>query len=318
MINPTGPPMVAFGTDGPRPWVRVPRAPCEHLRASREWILRATAAVPPGQAIILGGGRCREIPLGELAGCFGQVTLNDHDPSSLEEAISASGIGGERALKVRKLVADLTGVTEGYLGRVAECLGSVPELAATAAAERVASLAETTRPRPFATGQKYDLVIASCVLCQLHLAACNRTIAMFAARYPAHEAAFRVSPSWVRAMYGLARRTEDVFIDALHGLVTPGGRIYLSDTVQSAFLHPTPEGDWITDGVYRMTRTHALSDYLDDRFQVEGQGRWLWVIDPMDEPGRVGRLYNTQALILSLKPEPPAHPANPTPETAPG
>jgi len=94
---------------------------------------------------------------------------------------------------------------------------------------------------------------------------------------------------------------EDAFIDALPGLVTPGGRIYLSDTVQAAFLHPTPEGDWLTEGVYRMTRTAELGDYLDDRFQVEQQGRWLWVIDPSTEAGRVGRISHVQGFVLSSK-----------------
>jgi hypothetical protein len=304
MINPSEPPMVAFGSAGPRRWLRVEPAPCQHIRTSRDLIHHASASVQPGQVIILGAGRCQEIPLRELAQRFERVILNDHDVALLEEALTSSGLSNEQTSNVQLLVADLTEVTDRFLAQVSEHLDVMGDPSVTTAAERIALLAETTHPQVFTAGEKFDLVIASCVLCQLHLEICNQTIARFALRFPGQETFFRQSPSWTHAMYGLARRMEQAFIHALHGLVSPGGRIYLSETVQSAFLHPTPEGHWVTDGVYRMTHTTQLSDYLDERFQIERQAQWHWIIEPSQPTGRVGRLYNTQGLVLSVEPVP--------------
>ncbi len=104
---------------------------------------------------------------------------------------------------------------------------------------------------------------------------------------------------WVQAMFGLARRMENAFIDALHDLAAPGGRIYFSDTVQCAHLHPDAEGFWRSEGFLRMTRTPQLNDYLDGRFRIEQAGRWHWVMEPEKRSGVVGRLYRVQAFVLS-------------------
>lgn len=300
MTPPSEPPVVAHVSTGPRQWIRINPVPCQHVQASRGLILEASAAVRPGQAIVLGAGPCREIPLRELADRFARVVLNDHDAGLLSGAIASAGLDGPQSSRVETLAVDLTGVTSAFLGRVAECLETSDDLTATAAVERIARLADEVRPAAFATCERYDLVVASGVLCQLHLEACNRSIALFAARYPGREQEFRQSPAWTRALYGLARRMEDVFIETLHGLLAPGGRIYLADSVQSCFVHPTPEGDWLTDGTYRMTRTTRLADYLDGRFRIEREGRWFWVVAPAPENGMVGRLFNTQGLVLSV------------------
>jgi hypothetical protein len=228
------------------------------------------------------------------------VVLNDHDESLLEEALTASGLARGPGSKFQRRVADLTGVTGYFLQAVTDYLATANDLA-SAIAELV-SLADATRPTEFRTGQTYDLVIASCVLCQLHIAACNRASELFDDRFPGRGDALRTSESWVQAVYQLARRMEQSFINTIHGLVGSGGRIYLSDTVQGGFVYVTPEGRWISDGVYRMTRSTELSDYLDGRFQVEQRGRWHWITGLSQQPGGVGRFYNVQGLILSVNP----------------
>ena len=60
-------------------------------------ILRASEPLAGGQAIVLGAGRCQEIPLSVLAERFPDLTLNDHDASLLDDAIRASGLSEERA-----------------------------------------------------------------------------------------------------------------------------------------------------------------------------------------------------------------------------
>ncbi|SIO62442.1 hypothetical protein SAMN05444166_7048 [Singulisphaera sp. GP187] len=255
----------------------------------------ASEQVEPGAAIILGAGPCQEIPLPALTERFASVTLNDWNESSLEQV----AVSPERSSKVLRLVADLTGVTTQFLEQVTESLATTDD--PEQAIEKISALADAVTPQVFSTGQSYDLVVASCVLCQLHLEACNQALALFGATFPQQVQQFRASTRWVQAMYGLARRMERAFIETVHGLVASKGRIYLSETIQGCFIHLNPEGHWMTDGMYRMTHTLELSDYLDARFHVEEFGKWVWVMPPSSELGFVGRLYKVQGFILSIK-----------------
>src|SRR4051812_16897630 len=173
MSGATEPPLTADRSRDLRRWVKVPSVQCMHAQASRGMIRDAAGHVEPGQAVILGAGRCQEIPLVELAHRFRRVTLIDHDEASLRDAMAAAQLGVEQAAKMELRVADLTGVIGLFLRRVAGALDRMGHGLAPTAAEGLASLAQTTQPMVFNTGQKSDLVIASCVLCQLHVAACN-------------------------------------------------------------------------------------------------------------------------------------------------
>ncbi|HWE40402.1 MAG TPA: hypothetical protein VG406_27870 [Isosphaeraceae bacterium] len=296
MPVPFEPPSVAFPTGAPGRWVRLPPIEDTHDRESRGLILDAADRVRPGRAIALGAGHCREIPLVELCRRFEHLTLNDHDGPALEAALRDSGLD---AGKDRLLVADLTGVTAAFVREVGRSLDATADPGA--AIDQVAQVADSTRPEAFRTDGSYDLVVASCVLGQLHVAACNRAIQLFVAKFPARVDEFRHSDRWTRAMYGLARRMESTFIDSLHGLAEPDGRIVLSESVRFCFLYPSGDGGWMTNGFYRMTRTTRLTDELDDRFVVERRGRWSWIVDPPAAPGQVGRLFDVEGLLLRKK-----------------
>ncbi len=204
---------------GPRRWVRLSPISCSHRQSSRGMILRAAGRVRPGRAIALGAGRCREIPLAELADRFEHVTLVDVDAAMLDDALTSSGLEGARAARVERRVADLTGVTDRFLEGVDGGLAATPEEAVA----RLARLAQDTQPEAFAADGTYDLVVASCVLCQLHLGACHGAASRFAARFPDRVPLLSQSSAWFHALYGLARRMEDAFVEALYGLVAPGG-----------------------------------------------------------------------------------------------
>lgn len=294
------PPLVAHRSDEPRRWVELAPMVCRHRPASQGMILTAAAVTEPGSAICLGAGACQELPVAELADTYDDLTLNDLDSELLHRGLADASLGPVQLSKVTTLVADLTGISDEFLQAVDRLLADGDDFAG--AIERIAALADAAAPRVFSTGQTYDLVVASCVIGQLHLRACNGTIDRFAARFPAQIQAFRESPRWVGAMYALARRMENVFVDSLHGLVNPTGRIFLSESVQGCFLHPASGGQWKTDGMYRMTHTTELRDYLDDRFHVEHEGRWVWVTPPGPENGQVGRLYKVQGVIASMAP----------------
>jgi len=288
------PPLTAFGSSGPRRWLPLRPVVCQHRRESQRLILAVAGRVRTGSAVVLGAGRCQEIPLAELAGRFESVTLNDVARPPLDVALA--GLPSEQAGRVRLRVDDLTGSTAAFLEGVAAYLGRTEDPAE--AVEGLAQLADAARPAMPPWGAAHDLVIASCVLCQLHNVACNGAMTRFDARFPGHGPLLRQSRRWVQAVYDLARRMEEAFITGLLGLLAPGGRLYLSETIHGCFVHLSAAGGWMTEGSYRMTRTTRLADYLDARFRVEEQGQWAWVADPPGE-GQVGRVYSVQGLMLS-------------------
>lgn len=299
MFSRPEPPVTAFATNRPRGWFPLKPVPDTHIQESRRLILGASDQVASGRAVILGGGRCQEIPLAELAGRFRQVTLNDMHESLLKHALAEAGLDQERTAKIQLRVADLTGLTDSFVRRLKESLNEVQDPAA--AAQRFADVAEGARPIRLSGEDCGDLVIASCVLSQLHVVASDQALQLFAARFPGQEHVLRRSEEWVRSLYNLARRMEDTFIDGLIGLTARGGRIYLSDTVHLFFVEAMPQGQWVTEGSYRMTRTTQMIDYLDDRFQVEEQAQWAWIAVPPQLPDQVGRLYTVQGLVLSIR-----------------
>ena len=109
----------------------------------------AGTEVCPGEAIVLGAGRCQEIPLGALVDRFRRVTLSDQNPALLEDAVTSRGLDIEQRMKIQTIVTDMTGVTADLLGRVAERLATAGELTPETAAEGIAALAEATEPGRF-------------------------------------------------------------------------------------------------------------------------------------------------------------------------
>ena len=188
------------GTAGERRWVEIPKNACMQRPASRGMILQAAGAVQPGAAIVLGAGRCEEIPLRELVERFDRLTLVDHDEQAMNAALESLGDSQGSISKIGRVVADLTGAIGGFLEAVSETLRS-----STDAIEELSKLADATRPIVFSTGLQYDLIIVSCVSCQLHVSACNQAIALFEAAFPDRSEELRRSSRWIEAMQGLAR-----------------------------------------------------------------------------------------------------------------
>ncbi len=77
----------------------------------------ASAVVAGGRALVLGAGRCQEIPVDTLAERFERLVLNDHDESLLATALAALGLNQEKT-RVETIIADLTGVTGAFLSEI--------------------------------------------------------------------------------------------------------------------------------------------------------------------------------------------------------
>ncbi len=267
-----------------------------HQEESRRWIARAADAVAACRAIVLGAGACEEIPLAELVARFGLVTLNDVELAPLERAVARLDTQGREKIDLQ--VADLTGTAQPLLEKIGNALQTAADPGS--ASERMAEIVASQAAGGLLLAGKYDLVVASCVLSQLHVGLAHQAADLFAIRFPGKLEQLRGAECWTTALYRLARRIEARFIDDLIGLVADGGLIYLSESVQMCYVERTPSGPWQTKGTYRMLRSTDLSDYVDGRFSIAQRGRWEWVVSPPAEAGQTGRLYDVQALVLRV------------------
>lgn len=269
---------------------------CEHVEKSRQGILTAAAAAPAGQMLVLGAGECSEIPLAALASRSQSVTLCDVDAAAMQRGVDSAGLSVAARQNVSLQPLDLTGITSVVLNQI-EAIG--PSTAPAAFIDAMAGLLEAAEPLPLPSAVEgpYDLIVASCLLSQLHFGLASGGREAFKRRFPQNHGALE-SPRWIAALGGMARRMEATLLDEMLRVLAPRGRIYLSESVQVAFIRLHPSGQWQTEGTYRMLRTQDLSDYLDARFAIEARDRWHWVVWPRQETGLSGRLFDVQAVVL--------------------
>jgi hypothetical protein len=277
---------------------RLTPVPSRHVEESRRLIQSAGETVEPRRAVVLGAGNCAEIPLAELAARFDEVVVNDVDQKLLEQGLAAAHLDESSRAKIRVHVADLTGATEPLLTKIEAALKQ--EAGADAAIELMARLVDD-EPVPGAKIEgKYELVVASCILSQLHFALLHRAGDLFEQRFAGQLETLRASVRWTKALYDMARRMETRLIDDLAELLAEGGLIYLSESAQMCYIKLAADGQWETEGTHRMLRTQDITDNLDRRFATIANGRWHWVVSPPEKAGEVGRLFDVQAVVLRM------------------
>ncbi len=287
----------------------------EQVAASSRLILAAAEAalaepLAPAagarQAIVLGGGACREIPLEDLASRFDRIVIDDIKPPADSAALVESRIGSADAARLQWRTRDLT-------GQIA-CLGEAwrraldRESTAAAAIEAMSQVAaaplgaghEASASAGDPSGERYTLVVASCLLSQLHAPAWQVARDLFAQRFPQATRELAESKLWFDSLALLARALERRFVADLPSLVAPGGRIYLSESVRVSFLNWAGPATWSTRGGLRMTATGDLADYLDSRFVIQTRDRWAWIVAPEEPPGPQGKAFDVQGLVLRL------------------
>ena len=279
----------------PGPYTREPVSD-QHVAESRQLILAAAEEAEAGRAAVLGAGHCAEIPLAELAARFKQVTVNDVDAAELDKGLAAAHLDDAARAKLDVQIADLTNTTEPLLEKIGAALKATED--PEAAIEEMARLVDEQAVGGMPLEGKYELIVASCVLSQLHFGLLHRAADAFEQKFAGEIERLRQSVRWSAALYEMARRMEKQFIDDLAAHLAPGGLIYLSDSTQMCYVKLTPAGMWETEGTYRMLRSQYITDYLDRRFVTKASGRWHWLVSPPQHPGDVGRLFDVQAVVL--------------------
>jgi TPR repeat protein len=197
-----------------------------HIQESHRRILQAALLVPnPQRALVLGAGKCREIPLEGLARQFQHVVLVDLDGPSMRQAVLS--IPEELRAKVEIRVSDVTSFAQPLM----EATRQIVENAATAQ-EAFANLesryAAIESQRHFPDLPAADLVVSSLVLSELP-------------RYPSTYAVRLIEEKFQTPLsawsgYGVVFKSLRSFTlqdhaELLARLCRPAGVVYYADTV---------------------------------------------------------------------------------------
>jgi hypothetical protein len=159
---------------------------------------------------VLGAGNCHDLDLGDLAELYGEIHLVDIDEAALEGAWERQSARA-RSKIVRHAPVDLSGLVD-KLDRWSRMIADAEELM-NHPSETCARLAALL-PGPF------DVVLSSCVLTQMQLAALN----VLSSGHPLFQA--------VREILNLTH------LRTLAALTTPGGRAILATDLVSSQTFP--------------------------------------------------------------------------------
>lgn len=290
------PPLIADPKPDERKWTRVPSVEDQHIAKSQQMILAAAEQTATGSAIVLGPGRCSELPVETLAKRYDSIDLVEMDKAALDEGLAGLSLNDALTSKLNIHRRDLTGVMDVFEAGLKKITGDETDF--DAALVRMTELLESIEPKYPAIKQEYDLVVASVVLSQLHVAVSNLALTRVAEQWPDHVQTLRASRPWTQAMLKLAQALEPAFVRYVQALLAAGGRIYLSATMHTCFLHAAQDGGWYTDGRYRMTVRNGLADYLGDGFDIEAHDSWFWIAKQPVATKQVGRLFVVEAIAI--------------------
>ena len=197
-----------------------------HIEKSRLGILEAARLVRNrGTALVLGAGRCWEIPLHDLAVQFDRVVLVDLDEPSMTAAVSTLPAPLQRKVEVR--VSDVTSFAEPLMTATARVVEQAKTAAeAFVALESLYDRIELLRRSPDLP--EADLVISSLVLSELVRYPSTFTARLVEQKFDKDLGAWRGYGSLWR---NLRAHAIDDHADMLVRLGRPDSVVYFADTV---------------------------------------------------------------------------------------
>jgi hypothetical protein len=263
-----------------------------HIESSVRFILDAAGSTVGPAALVLGCGRCAEIPVSSLGRRFSRLQLVDADVEALTRVAGRFGDEGGRYQYRR---ADLTGIVRAIQEDAKRI--AAEQVDGEAAIEELAKSLLSHTPRMWSPpdGRRFDFVVCSGVLTQLQARVRGAAERVFRERFPDDAELLRSQASWRRAIWQVARRLEDAFVSHLPQLCARHAVICLSDTVRVNWLRRSGEETFMTEGTWIATQTPRLIDYLPDSADIIAQGQWTWLRQQQEGP-YWGRLYDVQAV----------------------
>ena len=266
-----------------------------HTYESKRIIIEACQNSHDEAAVILGCGRCGEIPLRELANRFQKIDLLDINGKALQ-FVEQETITWNSKNKLKFYHDDLTGVMANVQSEAQQIVSENAN--PMICLRQLGDLLKTTKYNFWTSPEKkkYDLVICSMVLTQLQAVVRESIEKIYLQRFPNCLDALTSDVVWCKALWSFARDIEEEFISHLKKLTRPNGIIYLSATVNVSWMVQTDEESVIAEGHWIATKSSQLLDYLGNDSEVVKFKKWNWL--RQEEEGEYwGRLYGVQALI---------------------
>lgn len=241
-----------------------------HIERSQLGILEAARLVRRrGTALVLGAGRCWEIPLRELASEFDRVVLVDLDEPSMTAAVSTLPAALQRKVRIR--VSDVTSFAESLMAATARVVEQAQTAAeAFVALESLYDRIELLRRLPDLP--QADLVISSLVLSELVRYPSTYTARLVAQKFDQDLGAWRGYGSLWRSMRAHATVDHAEMLARLGG---PGSVVYFADTVGRGPDLNLVGGRERRSALHRIARGFAQIGIFDElRSQPESWSRF--------------------------------------------
>ena len=198
-----------------------------HIEQSRRAIQDAAASTSGrARAVVLGAGKCREIPLEKLAEEFQHVILVDLDKGSMEQAVRELPPPLQAKVEVR--VSDVTSFVESMMADVREAIAT--SRSADEAFRRIESIYAGLPRRPKRPPElpACDLVISSLVLSELHRYPLDYAGRLLQAKFSAR---LEGQAGFLKADQELTHFAVADHVALLRRLERAGGAIYFADTI---------------------------------------------------------------------------------------
>jgi hypothetical protein len=262
-------------------------------------IAEASALAGSGSAVVLGCGRCGEIPLRLLNQTFDLVDLVDIDRDALAVVDKQCKQWNDEKSACQFHCADLTGMIAAVERRAGELVANAAD--PNECLEQLGVMLESTPPEFWAPpqGRRYELLVCSTVLTQLQAHVRESVEKIYLGRFPEYAPALLKHKSWCESVWNFARNLEVGFIEHLGTLTKPHGIIYLSETVHVSWLTQLDEQSVATEGRWITLRTSRLADYLSPSDTIVNEQHWDWLREER-EGDYWGRLYGVQAVIYRV------------------
>ena len=209
-----------------------------HLNRSSRGILSAMdLAQGRTRAVVLGAGKCREIPLEALAKEFEEVVLVDLDRDSLHEATDRLSPGVRSRIRIQ--VSDVTSFGQTLMERIRMAVQAGHSVKETF--QRLESVyARASQMDSRVQLPAGDLVVSSLLLSELHWYPLRYTDQLLQEKFGVSLSHWNGS---VHARSRLERLARADHVALLEELSRPGGVIYFADTIAGGPLQEDVEAD---------------------------------------------------------------------------
>jgi hypothetical protein len=267
-----------------------------HCRSSFSMIEKAAELANSGRALVLGCGKCSEIPIHFMRKKCSQIDLVDIDVNAIRALKAECQLKVEPGDSFGFHCADLTGLIPQIETRAQQLVEKTSDPSQCLC--HLGHLLTLATPKFWTqpNGEKYKLIICSTILTQLQATVRNRVEDIFLKRFPQQHSELATHQVWKKNIWEFARKLEDAFINHLRSLAAPGAIIYLSATVHVGWLIQSDAQTLTTEGYWIATRTSRLADYLRNE-EVFAEQQWKWFRKEPEGP-YWGRLYGIQAIIF--------------------